>query len=733
MSQRSKSQRFFALRVPLALAAVLSLSGSLLIFGSTAWAEDPSESSLSTLYVSASGDDGKDCRSVDTACKTIQTAINKAGEDDTIQVAAGLYEETLTSAKTLTIVGSGATITGSLAFTVNLSGTSRVEGFTFKRPAAVSASTSNYRQVAASGATHTVEIMNNIFDLQFGATTPVTRGRGAALSGTATWRVTGNTFLNQDWAGVYESRTLFFENAAPAIIHNNVFQSMGQAIYLTGSQPSGSSITANSFNGGDAITIGAPSGIEIVGNDFIGGNGITSISTPGLHVSNNRFTNPGNVLWQHGAVSGVVFRNNDINTPGYAESFGPPYGGKAIFSQTRNEVIPGVPDLSSNWWGSTNAPMIVADAGSFNNPVIIEPRITAYTPGTAPPGFVADRGFWPIINQVEASTPTPEGTNVEDTFVGLPNGGQVALTFADVNGAGTTTVIAFNPSDPTSFPVPPSGFSLGSSPVYYTITTTAEFTGSFELCLSYEPSSFSNLPTVYHFTDGQWNARPTSYRDGPPAQACATLTGFSQFALGVPDPTPTPTPVVPPSAPMNVGGIPQDRSVTVVWDAPDQPGSFPVSNYQVVATPGGAGCLAQSPALDCTVTGLTNGAAYTFVVRALNGAGWGPYSNPSDPVTPRVPDPRVLPTITIEGERGLVRGRPGVIVTGTSTRLQQGAILRAWIRFPGQAAYQRQPEQILVDTDGDFTWQRRTGKKIFISIRTDNGEVVSNRLILPKR
>jgi hypothetical protein len=42
--------------------------------------------------------------------------------------------------------------------------------------------------------------------------------------------------------------------------------------------------------------------------------------------------------------------------------------------------------------------------------------------------------------------------------------------------------------------------------------------------------------------------------------------------------------------------------------------------------------------LNCTVSGLTNGQAYTFTIRATNVIGTGPPSTPSNSVTPHVPD-----------------------------------------------------------------------------------------------
>jgi hypothetical protein len=99
----------------------------------------------------------------------------------------------------------------------------------------------------------------------------------------------------------------------------------------------------------------------------------------------------------------------------------------------------------------------------------------------------------------------------------------------------------------------------------------------------------------------------------------------------------------------------------------------------------------------------------------------------SNAVTPqRLPQP----SITITGTRGEVRGKPGVVVTGATTGFDTGAILRPCIRFPGQTSYTQGTASILVDAQSDFTWQRRTGKTIYISIRSQDANVKSNRLIL---
>ena len=119
----------------------------------------------------------------------------------------------------------------------------------------------------------------------------------------------------------------------------------------------------------------------------------------------------------------------------------------------------------------------------------------------------------------------------------------------------------------------------------------------------------------------------------PSGWASAPGTGSPRVVFTAPTP-PGPNPLVPPSAPRNVVAEPGDGSATVSWDPPADPGSFPVTNYRVIAAPGGASCLVSAPVTSCVIEGLINGQPYTFRVEALNGAGWGPLSAATDPVTP---------------------------------------------------------------------------------------------------
>ena len=163
-------------------------------------------------------------------------------------------------------------------------------------------------------------------------------------------------------------------------------------------------------------------------------------------------------------------------------------------------------------------------------------------------------------------------------------------------------------------------------------------------------------------------------------------------------PAPPPPVTYPPGAPTGVTGVAGDGQVSVSWTAPVSAGSFPITTYAVSSTSGNQGCLTSAPTVTCVVSGLTNGTPYSFEVRALNGAGWGPWSAASDPVTPEAP---VVTSILITGSRGEVRGWPGVIVTGTSTGLGMGAIVRPMVKFPGQTSYTQGTASILVDEAGD--------------------------------
>ncbi len=207
-------------------------------------------------------------------------------------------------------------------------------------------------------------------------------------------------------------------------------------------------------------------------------------------------------------------------------------------------------------------------------------------------------------------------------------------------------------------------------------------------------------------------------------------SGQAYWAVSVgsaPNPNPpAPIPADPPTAPTAAAATPGSGEVTVAWQAPTSQGSFPVTNYQVQSTPSSSGCLTSVAVTTCRITGLRNGTAYTFQIRALNGGGWGPWADTAA-VIPR-PNPPAA-TITISGSR--VGDGPTIRVRGTTTGLV-GTTAVAWLRFPGQSEF-RQGSSRVVNPDGTFEWTRKTAKRVTVYFQNADGSVRSNRVIIPAR
>ncbi|HEY7821880.1 MAG TPA: hypothetical protein VIG24_03550 [Acidimicrobiia bacterium] len=87
------------------------------------------------------------------------------------------------------------------------------------------------------------------------------------------------------------------------------------------------------------------------------------------------------------------------------------------------------------------------------------------------------------------------------------------------------------------------------------------------------------------------------------------------------------------------------------------------------------------------------------------------------------------PTIFIEGNRD---GR-SVVVKGTAVGFSEGEVVVPWLRFPGQTSYTQQVARRVVQADGSFTWQLRTGKSVAVYFTSEDGSVRSNRIVLPAR
>ncbi len=113
------------------------------------------------------------------------------------------------------------------------------------------------------------------------------------------------------------------------------------------------------------------------------------------------------------------------------------------------------------------------------------------------------------------------------------------------------------------------------------------------------------------------------------------------------------TPIGPPAAPGAPTGTAGDGEVTVSWTAPSSNGGSPITGYTVTGSPGGS--CTTTGTRSCTITGLQNGTAHTFRVRAKNAIGTGPSSVASDPLTPNAPFYPLTPARIVDTRPGGVK------------------------------------------------------------------------------
>lgn len=130
---------------------------------------------------------------------------------------------------------------------------------------------------------------------------------------------------------------------------------------------------------------------------------------------------------------------------------------------------------------------------------------------------------------------------------------------------------------------------------------------------------------------------------------------------------------LPPLPPRVVVATVADRRATVSW-VPSVVRDSAVTSYIVTVRPGGRTITVAPTVRALSVTGLTNGVAYTFAVTATSAAGWAPASAWSAPVTPLAPPaapegltavPQGLDAVQVDWLPAVATGAPvaGYLVT----------------------------------------------------------------------
>ncbi len=244
--------------------------------------------------------------------------------------------------------------------------------------------------------------------------------------------------------------------------------------------------------------------------------------------------------------------------------------------------------------------------------------ITGYTVTSSPGGFTATGSASPI------------------TVTGLTNGTSYTFTVTATSSAGTSSASAASagvtpqaavtaPGAPTSVTAsagdgqaivsftPP--VSDGGAPIaQYTVTSSP---GGFTATGSASPITVTGLTngTSYTFT-------VTATSNGGTSVPSAASAGVTPQAV-----------VTAPGAPTGVTATTGNGQATVSFTAPASNGGAAITGYTVTSNPGNI--TATGTGTTITVTGLTNGTAYTFTVTATNAAGTSAASAASAGVTPQ--------------------------------------------------------------------------------------------------
>ena len=169
----------------------------------------------------------------------------------------------------------------------------------------------------------------------------------------------------------------------------------------------------------------------------------------------------------------------------------------------------------------------------------------------------------------------------------------------------------------------------------------------------------------------------------------------------------------PPGKPRNLAVTVDWGTVVVTWDAPDDSGTLPITDYEVildwsqrnrpVLVKWGQPTILRFP-------GVSPGTTVIPMVRARSDVGWGPYAVARVPTTvPKPPEPKIgYPEIRRD------RTDPDMVtVTGNTQGIQPGTQLYVWVNrgdaedFAGWVSSGQGAGRPVVREDGTFVWQRR--------------------------
>ena len=313
------------------------------------------------------------------------------------------------------------------------------------------------------------------------------------------------------------------------------------------------------------------------------------------------------------------------------------YTATATPTGTTCEVAP--PTLSCSLVGLTNGTdysvTVVATNpagdGSATSPVIGTPITTPGKPTftTPDPGDGQVTLSWraPSSNGGSAVTSysvvgTPSGsctTTGALTCVvsGLANGTSYSFVVTGANAAGIGSASTSTTATPRTKPGDPRNVGVANGVEQLTVSWAAPLDNGGSPVTGYRVTAQPGGVTCETAADGlacvlEALDNGTHYSVSVQAINAAGDGSSSDEIIG--------TPRTISEAPDSVEAAADNRSALVTWEAPTANGGAAIDSYRVSTNPSGGTCTTSETS--CTVTGLTNGRSYVFMVSAHNEAGW---------------------------------------------------------------------------------------------------------------